>query len=144
MKTAVKQKWRRKPLGKTHIHKLNKVPRELYFSFKTALKDMLGSITMNDYLRVCVAADARIQLTGKPKASLNDSRYQGMLDWGKYRKYVKDPKDLLNVQSNFNYREEDWPIFLENCRIRGEQPKHRLQHFMLDFLKEYRMYKGSK
>ena len=131
---------KRKEPEPSHGFTVNKVPKELYIKFKKVLKDLYGTLTMSDYFRIAVAADARIPLKGR-KTDYNNARYKGIINWSKYKKYVKNPNQTYMVGTVVQYPQADWDIFYENCLVRGETPKHRLQMFMLDLLMENDLFK---
>ena len=127
-------------LGEVHGFTVNKIPKELHTKFKKALKEIFGKLTMSDYLRIAVVADSRYPLNGKIMNQV-DVNYRGIINWSKYKKFVKNPSKLYTVGTIVQYPKKEWEIFHQNCLIRGESPKHRIQIFMLELLMEYEKFK---
>lgn len=121
-------------MGELHRYSPWYVPRELVKRFKKAVKEMMGTMTMSDYLRVRVAEDARTRLKGEehPPGECNFE----VIEWDKIS-WIKNPDDTLRQMTLVYYPRKHWEIFAHNCAVRCEAPKHRICKFIIELVDEH-------
>ncbi len=121
-------------MGETHKFTPNKIPKELAYYFKLAIKDMFGTLTLSDYLRYRVINDSRKKLKGKVKTT-GERNYGGLVDWSLHP-WCKTPKRSMYGLS-VHYPKNRWTIFLHNCSVKGVSPKHEIQRYMIEIVEEW-------
>jgi hypothetical protein len=128
-------------MGETCVYAPKNVPKIVYKAFKKAVKTMMGTMTMADYLRIRMVNDSKKRLPGKeyPPEYCN---YNGMIDWSKY-KWIKDSKDRFMYISMVHYPRDSWEIFLHNCAVEGIVPKTKICGYMIELIEEYIRWRKS-
>jgi len=129
-------------MGETHIFAPRWVPKEVLALFKTAVKTMMGSMTLSDYLRIRVVNEAARRLPGKEYPQVYCT-WNGHIDWTKYS-WIKDPEDKTFSITLVHYPVDAWEIFAHNCAVEGVQPAHKICGYMVDAIIEYFRYKKER
>lgn len=139
-KKALKRRVRGAPekldmMGPLHRYSPTLVPRELVRYFKIAVKRMMGTMTMSDYLRVRVMDDAQVKLKGERKRYW-DCVLGGGIEWENIS-WIKDPENLMSDLTLVHYPKKHWVVFEHNCAVRGECTKHAICRYMIELVTEF-------
>jgi hypothetical protein len=120
-------------LGKTHAYKIQSISIEFAEESKKAIKHLMGTMTISDYLRARVIENGRAKSNGHPYevALCNQKVFPfDKISW------IEHP-DNLRVHTLIQFPQSSWETFVYNCHIKGKSPKYVLCKYLWELCAIY-------